>query len=54
MTASKTLRYLVFYIAAFSDVIKSTHDVGFNVLSEHGILDYQEDGKSLKKKVVCR
>ena len=42
MTASKILHYLVFYVAAFSDVIKSTHDVGFKVMSEHGILDYLE------------
>ena len=43
MNASKVLHYLVFYISAFSEVIHSTHDVGFNILSEYGIIDYLED-----------
>ena len=42
MASSKMLHYLVFYVAAFSEVIKSTNDVGFRVLSEYGILDYLE------------
>jgi len=42
MTASKILHYLVFYIAAFSEVINATNDVGFNVLSKHGVIDYLE------------
>ncbi|MCL1832313.1 MAG: DUF3791 domain-containing protein [Oscillospiraceae bacterium] len=39
---SPQLLFVIFYIAEFAKVINSTHDVSFNVLTEHGVLDYLE------------
>jgi len=40
---SPILRFLVFYIDEFSRVIKQTNDVGYNILTEYGVLDYLEE-----------
>ena len=41
--ASPLLRFLVFYIDEFSRVIEQPNNIGFEVLSDYGILDYLEE-----------
>lgn len=38
--ASPVLRFLIFYIAEFSDMIGVTHNVGYDILNKYGVLKY--------------
>jgi hypothetical protein len=39
---SPQLLFVIFYITEFSKIINTANDVSFNILSEHGVLDYLE------------